>query len=333
MKTITLGLGDTTRPSVIPSYSRFSPVGPVGKAAALVDLSGSGLGCYILRFAFRRHLVRGHDLSSPRIDPSERVADFHLLGSVAFDDCVRLQRRLVYEVSSEARQRAVVLLCEHASVISVGRSGSRSHIRRSNAELQRQQLSVRWLNRGGGCILHAPGQLAVYPILPLDAFGWNPGGYLSRLQAGLAAGLAEIGIETQSRGDGFGLWGRTGLLAAVGVSIQHGTSCQGAFINVSPNMAPYGFIDTAAPYREALRRAAEFCETAGDRQTFAAADKLTMSCLLAERRQPARMATVRSALIDQLVRSLECDRHNIHSGHPWLSSLKERPCESFARAC
>ncbi len=29
------------------------------------------------------------------------------------------------------------------------------------------QIEVRWVNRGGGCLVHCPGQLAVYPIVPL----------------------------------------------------------------------------------------------------------------------------------------------------------------------
>jgi lipoate-protein ligase B len=34
-------------------------------------------------------------------------------------------------------------------------------------------------------VLHAPGQLAVYPIVPLGLFGWTVGEYLRRLQRGM----------------------------------------------------------------------------------------------------------------------------------------------------
>ena len=103
------------------------------------------------------------------------------------------------------------------------------------------------------------------------------------------------------------------MLAAVGVSVQDETACQGAFINVAPEMGPYRFIDSAA-------------------RCGAEPGTGTMSCLLAERRQPARMATVRADLIDCLTASFECDRYNIHTGHPWLRSPKGNVCESAASA-
>ena len=51
------------------------------------------------------------------------------------------------------------LICEHPPLITVGRSGSRAHLHISSDELTSQQVEVRWLNRGGGCIAHLPGSI------------------------------------------------------------------------------------------------------------------------------------------------------------------------------
>src|SRR5512143_3688319 len=107
---------------------------------------------------------------------------FHLLGSVDYVACQWLQRRLVYEVGGHDDGRIITLLCEHPPLISVGRRGSRGHIRGTNEQLRRLGLDVRWVNRGGGCVLHAPGQLAIYPIVPLALHHWTVGEYLGRLQ-------------------------------------------------------------------------------------------------------------------------------------------------------
>jgi len=133
-------------------------------------------------------------MTSFDLHAGETVADFHLLGTVPFDACIALQRRLRYQVSSEVNRRLVVLLCEHPEIISIGRSGSRSHIRLTTAELRRRQLAVRWINRSGGCILHAPGQLCVYPIVPLDRLQWTASEYRQRLRAGITAALSAMGI-------------------------------------------------------------------------------------------------------------------------------------------
>src|SRR5260370_7169288 len=103
-----------------------------------------------------------------------------MFGVVDFETALRLQRRLHFEVC-ENRTQAALMLCEHPPAISVGRQGSHAHIRWTGEEVVPRRLPVRWVNRGGGCVLHLPGQLAVYPILPLDRLGLDVADYLRRL--------------------------------------------------------------------------------------------------------------------------------------------------------
>ncbi len=56
-----------------------------------------------------------------------------------------------------------------------------------------RRLDVRWVNRGGGCVLHAPGQLAIYPIVPLAWHRWTVGEYLRRFRQALTQTLDELG--------------------------------------------------------------------------------------------------------------------------------------------
>src|SRR5438093_926978 len=114
----------------------------------------------------------------------ERITmlDVYLLGRVDFEALLSLQRRLVYEVSGE-RDRAALLLCEHDPLISVGRQGSRTQIHFDPNELRLRGWPIRWVNRGGGCLFHAPGQLAIYSILPLDRLGLDVPRYLEALRA------------------------------------------------------------------------------------------------------------------------------------------------------
>ena len=58
--------------------------------------------------------------------------------------------RLVYEAGSASDGRMAVLLCEHSDLITVGRRGSRGHIRLTSQQLRHEQLRVRWVRRGGG---------------------------------------------------------------------------------------------------------------------------------------------------------------------------------------
>src|SRR5206468_3857502 len=56
------------------------------------------------------------------------VLQVYLLGTVDFEEMLRVQRRLLYDVAAD-RDRAVLILCEHPPGVRVGREGSREHSR------------------------------------------------------------------------------------------------------------------------------------------------------------------------------------------------------------
>src|SRR5712692_5787675 len=107
-------------------------------------------------------------ISAPHVTDS--VLQVYLLGSVDFEAALALQRLLAYRVAGD-RSNAALLICEHPPLITVGRHGSRAHILCEPEELRARRWRVRWVNRGGGSILHVPGQLAIYPVLSLDHHG------------------------------------------------------------------------------------------------------------------------------------------------------------------
>jgi lipoyl(octanoyl) transferase len=221
-----------------------------------------------------------------------------LLGTVDFEDCLALQRRLVYDALSRDDGRIVVLLCKHSPLITIGRGGSRGDIRLTGSELAQRELEIRYISRGGGAILHAPGQLAIYPIVPLAQHGWTIGEYLRRLQKSLADVLAEFNVKPQAVPGSLALSGRSGVLAAVGVSVRQGITMHGAFLNVSAEMRDFGRVMVAGGQ--------------------------TMSSLLSHRALPTKMSKVRAALVTHLAEALELERYHLHTGHPLLAELPER---------
>lgn len=213
---------------------------------------------------------------------------------ISYADCLALQQRLVYEISGRDDGQIALLVCEHPNVITIGRGGTASDVDRNCGLVRHQQIKVRWVNRGGGCMLHSPGQLAVYPIVPLRWHGFTVGEYLSRLQNGLLKAFAEVGIQGTTFPGRHGIWGRTGQLAAVGVSVRSWVSYFGAYINVSPPLGMFRIVQT-------------------DRVTHT-----RMSSLVADRGPSVRMASVRTAVIRHLAESLGCQRYHLYTGHPLL---------------
>jgi lipoyl(octanoyl) transferase len=258
----------------------------------------------------RRYIMA---LNPHKLTDSSPALEVHLLGMLDFDQAEQFQQRLVYEAGGRADGQITVLVCEHKPIITVGRDGSYADVRLSTKELISRQLELRWVNRGGGCLIHGPGQLAVYPIVPLERRGWSVGEYLRRFQAGLMAMLDSLGISGETKEGRYGVWARTGLVAAMGVAVRDWTTYHGAFINICPTLELHRYVDTD-PY--------------GGR---------TMSSLVAARRRPIRMTAVRAALTAPLAEAFGCDRYHLHTSHPLLAQIESTrtspaPAEIPARA-
>ena len=222
------------------------------------------------------------------------LLEAHLLGQIELERCVTLQRKLVEEAACRGDGRISVLLCEHPQMITVGRSGSPEHVQYGAGPLQKGLIDVRWVKRGGGCMVHGPGQLAVYPVVPLTDRGWTVGEYLKRLEVGVCQALDAMKIRSEVHSPGRGLWGRTGQLVAFGISVTNWVAYFGAYINVCPSMGMTRLVDS---------------DPLGDTR---------MSTLVAERGQPVKMTGVRSELVRQLTDAFECERYHLYTGHPWL---------------
>ncbi len=219
----------------------------------------------------------------------------HLLGTVDFGECLALQNRLVYEVSGREDGRGVVLVCEHPPMISVGRGGSRGQIVANEHELSRRDLRVRWVNRGGGVVLHGPGQLAIYPIIPIGWHRLRVGDYMDRVSEALRLALADMCLVARRREPAaHDLWGRTGLLVQTGVAVKSWVTYFGAYCNLIPMRFPNRTVlpELISPWPSNLCR---------------------------EHQGPLRPAAVREAVVRRLAETLGFERVVVQAGHALLA--------------
>ena len=231
----------------------------------------------------------------PRIDSSLEV---YLLGLVDFESCLTLQQTLVDEIQGRCSQQGALLICEHPPILTVGREGSLSHLRCEPRDLQARQISVRWLNRGGGCVVHVPGQLAIYPILPLQQLGLGVEAYRKVLESTLIAACAEVKVTAFCQPEESGIWCRSGQVGYVGAAIKSWISYHGAFLNVCPNLDWMQLC-----YSNSIQRRA--------------------SSLSAERMGTVSMHTVRESLARLLAEACGYHRYHIYTGHPLLRRTRK----------
>lgn len=236
----------------------------------------------------------------PDGNPDDDTAlQVYLLGRVDFESLLRFQRRLHFEVSGDRKQSALIL-CEHPPLITVGRQGSRSHIHLPPEDLRVRGWPIRWVSRGGGCILHLPGQLALYPILPLDRLRLSIADYLQRLNETVRGLLDDFSVHAGIQTGDAGVRVGPRLLSAVGVSVRDWVTSYGAYVNVQPALDLYRHVTVSAHEPE------------------------PMTSLERERRGPVRPALVRERLIEHFRARFGFSRVALFSDHPALGGAVQR---------
>ena len=232
--------------------------------------------------------------SGSDLAPAGPTLQVYMLGAVEFEAALAFQRRLAYDIAGD-RTRAVLILCEHPSpLITVGRQGSRSHILCDPAEMRARQWRVRWVNRGGGCLLHLPGQLAVYPVLALDQLGLGLQAFLERLQQVVIDVLAEFGVRGEMQPRNAGVWAGKRLIAGVGLAVRDWVSYYGAYLNVNPALDAFRLVRCGGPA------------------------EAPMTSLERERRGPLRPALARQRLLEHFAARFGFSQLSFFSDHPTL---------------
>jgi lipoyl(octanoyl) transferase len=241
-------------------------------------------------------------------EPSAAALQAFLLGVVEFDAIQRMQRRLVYEIAGD-RSMGALVLCEHPPLITVGRNGSREHIRFEPADLALRGWAVRWVNRGGGCLLHLPGQIAAYSIVALDSLKLDVREYLDRLHDIVLDVLDAVGVVGQRRPSRAGVWAGDRLLAHVGIAVRDWIAYFGLTVNIGPDLDPFRRVWCAGPHEP------------------------PMTSLERERRSHVRVSTVRQRMVEAFTNRLGFARAVPFHSHPALGNghTRSEPSEIRGR--
>lgn len=143
------------------------------------------------------------------------------------------------------RCRDVLLLVEHPSVYTAGRTTQDHHWPGDAQLLALTGIPIVRTERGGSITYHGPGQAVGYPILRLTDHCAGPKAYVRRLEDVLIATLAEWAIHGQRREGLPGVWvgdDQPLKIASIGVRISQGVTMHGFALNVSLDLAPFSSI-------------------------------------------------------------------------------------------
>lgn len=201
-------------------------------------------------------------LHSP-LGQSRPAVIFEFTEPVPYPDAWNLQKRLHDERVVDHHPDTLLLL-EHVSVYTAGRTTQASHRSDGENNLRRGGLQIHSVDRGGSLTYHGPGQLVGYPIIRLAHYASGPRQYVRLLEDVIIETLRSWRIKSHRIDKKPGVWVQLGQqeakIAAIGVRIERGVTLHGFALNVEMDLSPYSRI---APCGLAGCRVTSMAETLG----------------------------------------------------------------------
>jgi lipoyl(octanoyl) transferase len=163
------------------------------------------------------------------------------LGLIDYQAAYDLQKAAVAAVI--AGEEECVFLCEHPTVLTLGRMSDENYILASKEDLAARGIPVVSIDRGGEVTLHAPGQLVVYPILDLKKYGKDLKHYMFQLERTGIDFLKSFGIDSSRNPGKTGVWVEFRKVISIGVGVKKWVTFHGMGINVSTDLKLFSLIN------------------------------------------------------------------------------------------
>ena len=173
------------------------------------------------------------------------------LGLIEYFKVYQLQRKLHHQRVTEEIPD-VLLLLEHPPTITIGKSGFIENVLAVKEELEKNCMSLFFIDRGGDATYHGPGQIVGYPIMDLKQRKKDIHKFVHDIEETIILTMNDFSINAHRDDSHPGVWVNGEELAAIGLTVRRWVTMHGFAINVNPRMEhfdcinPCGFSDRKA---------------------------------------------------------------------------------------
>jgi len=170
-------------------------------------------------------------------------ANIAFLGTIDYMEALLIQERIHFlRVNKQIED--TLLLSEHPHVITIGRRGKMENILTPLDVLEKMNIKVYEVTRGGDVTYHGPGQLVGYPIFDLNEHGKDIKAFISKLEKVFINYLYEkYQINAHGENDKYtGIWVLDEKITAIGIAIKKWVSFHGFAFNVNTHLEYFNHI-------------------------------------------------------------------------------------------
>ncbi len=158
-----------------------------------------------------------------------------------YAEAATLQAQLADEVR-DGRRPHTLLFVEHDPVLTLGANFHAENLLLSEEGYAQRGIRVERTDRGGDVTYHGPGQLVIYPIFHLEAWGKDLHVWLRSLEEVVIQALERWEIPGERFAPHTGVWTGGRKIAAIGIKVRRWVNLHGIALNCDNDLAPFGWI-------------------------------------------------------------------------------------------
>lgn len=163
-------------------------------------------------------------------------------GLIDYQEAWDRQNEIVKDIQAN-RNRNVLVLCEHPSVITVGKNGHDNNIIPTTEFLNSLGLQVIYNNRGGDVTLHNPKQLVGYPIFNLSSMKEDLHWFLRKIEETIIEVIANWNLVGDKVEGLTGVWlDEKRKICAMGFHCSRWVTSHGFALNVANALEEFNYI-------------------------------------------------------------------------------------------
>ena len=151
-------------------------------------------------------------------------------------------QKTIFELRYKQKINDVLLLLEHPHTYTLGKTADEKNLIGNEEYLNKNNISVYDIDRGGDITYHGPGQIVGYPIIDLNNWGKDTYKYLRALEEIIIRTCADYGLAVTRVPKYTGVWIGDRKIAAIGIKITQWITMHGFALNVNTDLSLYNGI-------------------------------------------------------------------------------------------
>ncbi len=164
-----------------------------------------------------------------------RSFDYIDLDFIEYDKAWDLQKD-VFKLRTSNEIEDILFLLEHPHTYTLGKTAERKNLISNEAFLNKYNIKIFDIDRGGDITYHGPGQIVGYPIIKLSNWKEDTHLYLRNLEQIIIDVCADYGLQTNRIEGLTGVWIDDRKIAAIGIKVSRWVTMHGFAFNINTDL-------------------------------------------------------------------------------------------------